>query len=163
RPGRGRRHRGRLRLPLHRPARPGGRPGLGGAGRHGVDRGRPQRREPGGSPVNRASMSRTRVAAVRTHLSVPAGVIPRSQPLPWWKRGLDVAVAAAGLLLLAPFFGLVAIAVRLDSAGAAFFGQERLGANGRTFTCWKFRSMYEDAEAQAPMLAARNQANGLIF
>src|SRR5690606_36659691 len=62
-----------------------------------------------------------------------------------------------------PLFGLVAIAVRLDSAGPAIFGQERLGTNGRTFICWKVRSMYEGAEAQAALLAERNQANGLIF
>ncbi|MCK9485359.1 MAG: sugar transferase [Dehalococcoidia bacterium] len=103
------------------------------------------------------------MATVRSHLSVPAGFIPRARPLPWWKRSIDVAVSAVGLVLLAPFFGLVAIVVRLDSAGSAFFGQERMGANGSTFICWKFRSMHQDAEAQAPLLAARNQANGLIF
>lgn len=108
-------------------------------------------------------MSRVRVATARSHLPAPAGFVPRTRPMPRWKRTIDVVVAGFGLVVLSPLFALVAIVVRLDSSGPAFFGQERLGANGRTFVCWKFRSMCEGAEAQIPLLAEHNQANGLIF
>lgn len=76
---------------------------------------------------------------------------------------MDVAIAATVLVVLSPVMCLVALAVRIDSRGPAFFGQTRLGTNGQPFTCWKFRSMHDGAEAQMALLASRNQANGHIF
>ena len=55
-----------------------------------------------------------------------------------------------GLLLLSPLLAAVALWVRLDSAGPVFYGQERVGFNGRRFLMWKFRTMRADAEAQGP-------------
>jgi len=63
------------------------------------------------------------------------------------KRALDIAVAAALLVLLAPLLVLVALAVKAMSRGSAFFVQERVGIDGRPFPCVKFRSMFVDAEA----------------
>jgi len=48
------------------------------------------------------------------------------------------------LLLLAPLFALIAIAIRLDSPGPIFFRQSREGFNDQQFRVWKFRSMYAD-------------------
>src|SRR5207248_2773807 len=62
------------------------------------------------------------------------------------KHVLDVALAALGLVLLSPLVALVALAIRLDSPGAIIIAQARVGRNGRTFACFKFRSMYQDAE-----------------
>ena len=62
------------------------------------------------------------------------------------KRALDVMVALAMLLVAAPAMAVLAVLVRLDSPGAAVFGQRRLGRHGRPFHCYKFRSMYGDAE-----------------
>jgi exopolysaccharide biosynthesis polyprenyl glycosylphosphotransferase len=62
------------------------------------------------------------------------------------KRTVDVAIAATALLLAAPLMALIALAVRLDSAGPIIFRQLRLGRHGRIFRCLKFRSMYVDAE-----------------
>jgi lipopolysaccharide/colanic/teichoic acid biosynthesis glycosyltransferase len=64
------------------------------------------------------------------------------------KRIFDLIVAAAGMILLAPFLAVVAILVRLSSPGPAFFRQERVGRNGQTFVLFKFRTMgvSEDAE-----------------
>jgi exopolysaccharide biosynthesis polyprenyl glycosylphosphotransferase len=62
------------------------------------------------------------------------------------KRGIDVAVSAAALVLLSPFMLLVAALVRLTSPGPAVFRQVRYGFNGRRFTCCKFRSMCQNAE-----------------
>jgi lipopolysaccharide/colanic/teichoic acid biosynthesis glycosyltransferase len=64
------------------------------------------------------------------------------------KRGLDLTVAALGLGLLAPFFLLVAVAIRLDSPGPVFFRQERVGRGGATFCMHKFRTMVADAPAR---------------
>ncbi len=64
------------------------------------------------------------------------------------KRTLDVVGAGLGLVVLAPLFGVIALAVRLGSRGPAIFAHERLGKNGRSFRCYKFRSMHVDAHAR---------------
>jgi lipopolysaccharide/colanic/teichoic acid biosynthesis glycosyltransferase len=58
------------------------------------------------------------------------------------KRSIDVVGAATALVLLSPLMAVVAVAVRLDSRGPAFFRQERLGREGRPFRVVKFRSMH---------------------
>jgi exopolysaccharide biosynthesis polyprenyl glycosylphosphotransferase len=72
------------------------------------------------------------------------------------KRLTDVVVGAAGLLVLSPFMGLVALLIRLTSPGPAIFRQVRCGLNGRRFVFYKFRSMCENAEAMKPALAYLN-------
>lgn len=71
-------------------------------------------------------------------------------PLEGWsrilKRSVDVALSVAGLVLLSPVFAILAILIKLDSKGAVFYKQERLGRDGRRFIHYKFRSMIEDAE-----------------
>lgn len=57
------------------------------------------------------------------------------------KRSFDLLGAGVGLLLLSPFLAAVALIVKLDSPGPAFYRQERRGFNGKTFFIWKFRSM----------------------
>jgi exopolysaccharide biosynthesis polyprenyl glycosylphosphotransferase len=68
------------------------------------------------------------------------------------KRVTDVAVAAVGLVLLAPLMALVAALIRLTSPGPAIFRQVRCGLNGRRFLFYKFRSMCENAEELKPAL-----------
>lgn len=62
------------------------------------------------------------------------------------KRTVDIVVSLAGLLLLAPLYVAIAVAIKLDSPGPIFFRQSRLGLGGRPFTIYKFRSMRADAE-----------------
>ncbi len=69
-------------------------------------------------------------------------------------------VGVALLLLLSP---LIALAIKLESPGPIFFGQTRMGENGRRFTCWKFRSMYLDAEERKKELLHLNEMGGAIF
>lgn len=57
------------------------------------------------------------------------------------KRGVDVALSGVALVALSPLLGALGAAVRLDSQGPAFFRQERVGLNGRTFRIHKFRTM----------------------
>ena len=62
------------------------------------------------------------------------------------KRTLDVSIAATGLVLCAPVFLVIAIAIKLDSPGPVFFRQRRPGLGGRRFAIFKFRTMQPDAE-----------------
>ena len=72
------------------------------------------------------------------------------------KRAFDILVSVcAGSVLLLPI-ALVALAVRLDSEGPVIFRQERLGKGGKSFTMYKFRSMYIDAEKNGPQWADRD-------
>jgi lipopolysaccharide/colanic/teichoic acid biosynthesis glycosyltransferase len=58
------------------------------------------------------------------------------------KRGFDVLFAATAMILAAPFWILVPLAIKLDSRGPVFYGQRRSGLGGRAFLAWKFRSMH---------------------
>lgn len=60
------------------------------------------------------------------------------------KRGLDLLISAALLLLLAPLLLVIALWVRLDSPGPALFRQTRVGLGGKPFTIHKFRTMRVD-------------------
>jgi Undecaprenyl-phosphate glucose phosphotransferase len=71
------------------------------------------------------------------------------------KRAIDVGLSAAGLLLLSPVLGILAALVRTSSPGPAFFRQERMGLDGRSFWVWKFRSMYDQAERDTGPIWAR--------
>jgi lipopolysaccharide/colanic/teichoic acid biosynthesis glycosyltransferase len=85
------------------------------------------------------------------------------KPTPVWKRGLDVLGAAAGLVLLAPVFAGIALAVKLTSPGPVFFGQWRSARGGQPFRMYKFRTMVADAEAQKAQLQALNERDGPAF
>lgn len=61
------------------------------------------------------------------------------------KRAFDIAFASVALLLLAPVFGIIALAIRVGSPGPVFFVQDRVGLSGQTFRCFKFRTMVPDA------------------
>ena len=58
-----------------------------------------------------------------------------------WKRAFDVVIGAVFLAALLPLLAALAVLVRLDSPGPAFFLQERIGREGRPFLMWKLRSM----------------------
>ena len=68
------------------------------------------------------------------------------------KRALDIVASLFGLLLLAPLFLLIAVAIKLDSPGPVFFRQERVGRHGRHFRIFKFRTMGAVPMAGAPQL-----------
>ena len=70
------------------------------------------------------------------------------------KRGFDVALSGAGLLGSLPVWAACAAAIKLEDGGPIFFGQERVGQNGRVFRVLKFRSMIVNAEAGVGALQA---------
>jgi lipopolysaccharide/colanic/teichoic acid biosynthesis glycosyltransferase len=63
------------------------------------------------------------------------------------KRVTDVVISLSVGVLLLPVIGLLAFLIRRDSAGNAFFVQERVGKGGVLFDCYKFRTMRPEAEA----------------
>ena len=72
------------------------------------------------------------------------------------KRLTDIAIAAAGLVVLAPFMAVISILIRLTSPGPVIFRQVRCGLNGRRFLFYKFRSMCQNAEDLKPALEHLN-------
>ena len=112
----------------------------------------------------------TDIAGPRIHMRPVEGLPMLHVDLPQYagmnhsiKRGVDLLLAGAAFLLLAPVLLAVAIAVRLDSPGPVLFRQERVGAHGERFTMFKFRSMVIDAEARLAALAAANEGAGVLF
>jgi Undecaprenyl-phosphate glucose phosphotransferase len=79
-----------------------------------------------------------RIAGVRADV---IHLLPRSENSWLIKRALDLVIAAAATLALAPLFVLIAVAIKLDSPGRVFFRQRRIGQNGIPFMIYKFRSM----------------------
>ncbi|MCG3128936.1 MAG: hypothetical protein CHACPFDD_03832 [Phycisphaerae bacterium] len=86
-----------------------------------------------------------------------------SRVYPLLKRGVDVVVALAALLILSPLLALTALAVKLTSPGPVLFGHRREGRHGEPFHCWKFRTMVPDAHAQQRALYSNNQVDGPQF
>lgn len=79
------------------------------------------------------------------------------------KRTLDILGSLVGLGITALLLPFIAFAIKKDSPGPIFFGQKRVGSSGRTFKCYKFRSMYIDAEERKKELMAQNEMKGAIF
>lgn len=79
------------------------------------------------------------------------------------KRCLDIVGSLVGLAITALLFPFIALAIRLESKGPLFFSQNRVGEYGRIFKCWKFRSMFVDAEERKKDLMAKNEMQGAMF
>ena len=73
------------------------------------------------------------------------------------KRLFDVTLASVGLILTAPVMALVAVAIKLESAGPVLYRQPRSGQNGCIFILNKFRSMRQDAEEGTGPVWAQQQ------
>jgi exopolysaccharide biosynthesis polyprenyl glycosylphosphotransferase len=89
--------------------------------------------------------------------------IPHDQEALFFKRLFDLISSALGLLVLSPLLGLTALLVKTTSEGPVFFRQERMGLNGRRFTCLKFRTMVANAEALKAQLERFNEVDGPVF
>ena len=79
------------------------------------------------------------------------------------KRAFDYVVSAAVIVLLLPFWLLIALAVKLTSRGPVFFVDRRVGVGEREFGMFKFRTMYADADARLASLEGANEAEGALF
>ncbi|HIM08621.1 MAG TPA: sugar transferase [Gammaproteobacteria bacterium] len=79
-------------------------------------------------------------------------------------RSFDLFVTLMALLILAPLLLIVVCCIVIDSPGAIFYSQKRVGINGRIFDFWKFRSMVVNAEQQKDALISdRGAADSVRF
>lgn len=88
---------------------------------------------------------------------------PDDEWLLFVKRVLDVAIATAVLPIVLPVMGVIALLVRITSAGPILYRQTRCGLGGRPFTLYKFRSMVVGADDMRDYLSERNQLDGPAF
>jgi exopolysaccharide biosynthesis polyprenyl glycosylphosphotransferase len=79
------------------------------------------------------------------------------------KRIIDIVVSSLGIILLSPFFLLIAVAIKATSKGPVFFKQTRCGLNGRWFKICKFRTMAKDSEKVLSELRKFNERTGPVF
>ncbi len=86
-----------------------------------------------------------------------------SQSALLFKRAMDVCGSVILLIVGAPIFAVIALAIKLDSSGPVFFRQERVGEKGRRFMIYKFRSMRQGAENELAQLKKLNEADGPLF
>lgn len=105
-----------------------------------------------------------------TSFDVVTGLASLELPLsgfPWQyrslKRALDITVPLLAFPLVLPVMGLIALAVKVDTAGPVLFRQERVGRHGELFYMYKFRSMRQDAESLLGELLQGNEASGHFF
>ncbi len=79
------------------------------------------------------------------------------------KRTLDIGLAGLALLVVSPLMVLIAIAIAMDSKGPIFYRAQRIGRKGRTFVCFKFRTMVEDADKMQEELEHMNERKSVLF
>ena len=94
-------------------------------------------------------------------VTLPPMRLERSSQL--LKRLFDIVVAGAILILLAPLLALIALAIRLEDKGPAFYRQPRRGRMASTFMIFKFRTMFEGAEARRENVLHLNEVDGPLF
>jgi exopolysaccharide biosynthesis polyprenyl glycosylphosphotransferase len=79
------------------------------------------------------------------------------------KRALDITLSSIALLLLSPVMLALAIAIRVDSEGPIFYRAHRIGRKGRTFSCYKFRTMVANADKLREQFAHMNERDSVLF
>jgi lipopolysaccharide/colanic/teichoic acid biosynthesis glycosyltransferase len=72
--------------------------------------------------------------------------VTASGGIPWWKRALDITLIVLAMPVLVPVGLIIAAIIKVVSPGPVFFQQERVGYRGRTFMCFKFRTMFVNAD-----------------
>jgi len=79
------------------------------------------------------------------------------------KRAMDLTLATVGLIVLSPLLLAIAIWVKLDCPGPVFYRGKRIGRKGRTFDCYKFRTMVTNADKMKAALEHMNERKGILF
>lgn len=112
----------------------------------------------------------TDVSGPRIHIQPVAGLplvhvtTPRLEGIKAFaKRSFDIVASAVLLAVLCLPMAFVALVVKLDSRGAVFFLQTRIGKEGEAFHMYKFRSMRSDAELQLEALKQLSEGNEVLF
>jgi exopolysaccharide biosynthesis polyprenyl glycosylphosphotransferase len=79
------------------------------------------------------------------------------------KRIFDLILCGLGFVLAVPMMLVIAVLIKLDSAGDVLFRQERIGENGRHFHMYKFRSMVKDADRRNDEVMIRDEDGKLVY
>ena len=74
------------------------------------------------------------------------------------KRVFDILFSASVLLFLSPLYLLIALLIKTNSKGKVFYNQKRIGRGGKPFNCYKFRTMYSDADERLNMILCEDRA-----
>jgi lipopolysaccharide/colanic/teichoic acid biosynthesis glycosyltransferase len=107
-----------------------------------------------------AELSRQTALSPPRVFSLPQ--VKRRVPTAWivLKRVSDVAISAILLVVLAPVFAVIALAVKMTSPGSVLFSQSRVGKDGKTFRFYKFRTMVDGAHLLHECVAHLNECDG---
>ena len=105
-------------------------------------------------------VAKIHVSAVGTIPMITFHSTTLNEPQLWVKRIIDIFGALVGLFLTCLIGPFIALAIKLESKGPVIFSQSRVGLRGRVFKCYKFRSMYIDAEERKKELEKMNQVEG---
>ena len=115
-------------------------------------------------PENRPSVERVHWDRLRPEPQDGVGAVPKTRAAGYpGKRALDIVVALLLLLLTAPVWPLVMLAIYLTDGRPFFFSHRRQTFGGREFGCLKFRTMRKDAEKIKAQLMKENQVDGPQF
>lgn len=79
------------------------------------------------------------------------------------KRVVDVIASLAGMIAIAPVLATIALLIKLDSRGPVIYRSVRVGKKGKTFTCYKFRTMVSNAEQLKESLRHMNERSDILF
>ena len=107
----------------------------------------------------------TKNFSLDTYTGVPFVELRRTALDGWgrvFKRGMDIVGSLVGLVILSPFFALIALAIKWETEGAVFIFQERI-SRGEPFLLLKFRSMINRAEIYRAQLEQFNERKGTPF
>lgn len=94
---------------------------------------------------------------IRADVSQLTSVLPRPYRMPFIKRLFDVVFSLIALIVLMPFFLIIAILIVLDSKGPVFYKSQRAGTGYKIFDFYKFRSMRANADRELESLKGLNQ------
>jgi lipopolysaccharide/colanic/teichoic acid biosynthesis glycosyltransferase len=79
------------------------------------------------------------------------------------KRLVDITLGTIALVVLSPVLAAVGLAIALQNDGPVLYRSERIGARGRAFGCYKFRTMVRDADRRRDDLTHLNERSGILF
>src|SRR4030043_937436 len=99
---------------------------------------------------------RLQVESLRPSFLIFSDGFKKSKWTMWTKRVTEFGLSLIGLILLSPLILIISILIKIDSRGPVLYKQERVGERGKIFKLLKFRSMVENAEANGPVWAEKN-------
>jgi exopolysaccharide biosynthesis polyprenyl glycosylphosphotransferase len=79
------------------------------------------------------------------------------------KRSMDILLGSIGMIAISPLCLVIAILIKLQSPGPVFYRSKRVGFKGMAFSCYKFRTMMENADSMRDQLAHLNERSDILF